>query len=293
MERQSRFAAGIFVLFAMIFLTGCTTEEQAKYNLEKNSYFEAQRAMGQALERTPKEKKLQDAAEKLNREAEKLRRYHKTMKAAIKAIKKDDAEALDKLQMSEEGKELARLAEEEGSCLYLPDGGTSGTGIGLYVFDDCDCRQWYYGDYKDEKREGSGIWYYVSSHTENGKLYKEVYDGQWSKDKPNGIGHQFIALGGKVDTEQKFKVKNGLFYGTYKIKETLEDGTVVTGTYKLKKGKYVTISDEELTANNFEVPDKPHLPIAFLYNEAGVVKSCKMVYAEDVTRGVKHFYPRE
>lgn len=293
MERQSRFAAGIFVLFAMIFLTGCTTEEQAKYNLEKNSYFEAQRAMGQALERTPKDKKLQDAAEKLNREAEKLRRYHKTMKAAIKAIKKDDAKALDKLQTSEEGKELARLAEEEGSCLYLPDGGTSGTGIGLYVFDDCDCRQWYYGDYKDGKREGSGIWYYVSSHTENGKLYKEVYDGQWSKDKPNGSGHQFIALGGKVDTEQKFKVKNGLFYGTYKIKETLEDGTVVTGTYKLKKGKYVTISDEELTANNFEVPDKPHLPIAFLYNEAGVVKSCKMVYAEDVTRGVKHFYSRE
>ena len=70
----------------------------------------------------------------------------------------------------------------------------------------------------------------------------------------------------------------------------MEDGTEVSGTYQLKKGKYVTISDEELEANNFVVPEKPHLAIAFLYNEAGEIKSCTMVYAKDATKGVKHFY---
>lgn len=300
MDRLSRVAAGILAVFAMMFLTGCTKEEQreaaekyqqqAEHYTEGNSYIEAQKAINQALEQTPKDKELQNAAEKINQEADKLRQYNETMAAAIEAIEKDDAEALDKLQMSKEGKALAKLAKEKGKYLYLPDGGSSGKGIGFYVFDDCDCRQWYYGDYKDGKREGSGIWYYVSSHTDDGSLYKEVYDGQWSQDAPNGKGHQLIMLGGKVDTDHKFKVKNGLFYGKYKIEETLEDGTVVTGKYRLKKGKYVTISDEELTANNFEVPSEPHLAIAFLYNEAGELKSCKMVYAEDVTKGVKHFY---
>ncbi len=303
MEKLSRVAAGILAVLAMMFLTGCTKEEQreaaekyqqqAEYYTEGNSYFEAQKAMNQALEQAPKDKKLQEAAEKINQEAEKMRQHNETMTAAIQAIEKDDAKALDELQMSSEGKELARMAKEKGSYLYLPDGGTSGKGIGFYVFDNCDCRQWYYGDYKDGKREGSGIWYYVSSHTEDGSLYKEVYHGEWSQDIPNGKGHQLVALGDKVETDQKFKVKNGLFYGKYKIKDTLEDGTEVTGKYRLKKGKYVTISDDELVANNFEVPSEPHLAIAFLYNDAGEIKSCKMIYAEDATKGVKHFYSRE
>ncbi|NBH15162.1 hypothetical protein D3Z36_13485 [Lachnospiraceae bacterium] len=295
MERLSRVAAGILAVFAMMFLTGCTTEErretakkyQPQYVTEDNGSMDM-KAHGQSTE----DEELQDATEESNQEDAKIKQCNETMRAVMEAIRKDDAQALDQLQMSAEGQELARMAAEEGSYLYLPEGGTTGTGIGLYVFEDCDCRQWYYGEYQDGKREGRGIWYYASSYTEDGSLYKEVYDGQWKDDVPNGKGRQQIILGDQVDTDQKFKVKNGLFYGKYKIEETLEDGTVVTGKYRLKKGKYVTISDEELQANNFEIPDKPHLAIAFLYNEAGAVRSCKMIYAEDVTKGVKHFYSR-
>lgn len=306
MGRQSKaLTAGVLAaVFAMSFLTGCTTKEQkeaqkeaageyrqqAEYYVEGNSYARAQEAMDKALEQTPKDKELQEAAEKLNQKAEEMKSYNETMEAAMKAIEKDDAKALDELQESEAGKALAEYVGEAGSYLYLPEGGNSGTGIGFYTFEDCDCDQWYYGDYQDGKREGNGIWYYASSHTDDGSLYKEVYDGAWSGDVPNGKGHQLIALGEKVDTDQDFKVKNGLFHGTYQIEDKLEDGTVVTGEYKLKKGKYVTISDEELKANNFEVPEEPHLAIAFLYDEAGEIKSCTMVYAEDVTKGVKHFY---
>ena len=220
--------------------------------------------------------------------------YREVMEAARKAIEADDADALDRLQESEEGKALARAAEaeESGSVLYFPDGNEDGdgTGVGFYTFDECDCVQWYYGDYAQGKREGRGIWYYVSSQTEDGSLYQEVYEGDWKGDAPNGKGRQQIRSGGTVEADQEYKVKNGLFYGTYEIRDTLEDGTEVSGSYKLKKGKYETIPDAELEASHFEVPDGPHLAIAFLYDEFGTARSCKFIGAADATKGVKHFY---
>ncbi|EOT27476.1 hypothetical protein C805_01584 [Eubacterium sp. 14-2] len=304
MKRHTKFVtAGMTAAMLTVFcLTGCggPTEEQKqaaeKYRseaetwLEGNNYTKAQEAMEKALEQIPEDEELQAAAEEINKKAEEMKGYNETMEAARAAMEADDAAALDALQESEAGQALVKMAKDTGSYIYLPEGGTSGTGIGFYTFDDCDCDQWYYGDYQEGRREGNGIWYYASSRTEDGSLYKEVYNGQWSQDAPNGKGHQLIALGDTVDTDQDFDVENGLFYGTYDVKDTLEDGTEVTGKYELQNGKYVTISDEELEANNFVVPEEPHLAIAFLYNEAGEIKSCTMVYTEDTTRGVKHFY---
>lgn len=319
MERQGRIAlAGVLLAFAVIF-TGCTTEkqaeaaketqQQAEYDAESNGSGEAVKASVQEPEQTPEDKGLedsteeanqetadkagQDSIEEANQEIAKDNLYRPLMEAAIEAIEADDAQALHDLQFSDDAKMLAASVRNGEHYVYFPDGGDSGKGIGFYTFKECSCKQWYYGDYKNGKRHGKGTWYYVSSNTEDGSLYREVYRGQWKKDAPNGKGRQLAALGDKVDTDKKYKVRNGLFYGTYKIKDKLEDGTAVQGKYKLKKGKYVTISDEELEANNFEVPDEPHLAIAFLYNKDGVLRSCSMVYAEDVTKGVKHFYSRE
>lgn len=290
MERRVRVAlTGVLVAFAVIFTTGCTTEkqkeaaketQQTEHDAEENGYDELQKH--QEPEQTPEDK--------TNQETEESDRYRPLMEAVIEAIEKDDAQALYELQESADAKDLSFSVRDGEHYIYFPDGESNNRGIGLYTFKECSCKQWYYGEYKDGKREGTGIWYYVSSSTEDGSLYKEVYDGSWSGDKPNGKGRQLIALGDRVDTDKKFKVKNGLFYGKYKIKDKLEDGTVVKGKYKLKEGKYVTIPDEELEANNFAVPEEPHLAIAFLYDENGVARSCSMVYAEDVTKGVKHFY---
>ena len=295
MERQSRITrAGILAaMLAIMFLAGCTTKEEKQAANEyqgQESYDTKANGSDQGSQENASDKDRKNETEEESQETEEMKNLRITMEKAMEAIESDDAKALNKLQKSKKGKALIREAEKEGSYLYLPKGGNTGTGIGLYVFENCDCKQWYYGDYQNGRRQGSGKWYYVSDQTEDGSLYKEVYDGDWSGDMPNGKGRQLIILGDHVDTDQKFKVKNGLFYGTYKVEDTLEDGTVVAGEYKLKKGKYVTISDEELEANNFAVPEEPHLAIAFLYNEAGEVKSCTMVYAEDATKGVKHFY---
>ena len=301
MERRGRIAvAFVLMAFAMIFLTGCTTEkhteaaketqQQTEHDAEKSGYEVSGDSPGQEPQQNPKDK---DEAEETNQEITEENLYRPLMEAAIEAIEANDAEALHELQDSEDAKILTASVRDGEHYIYYPDGGQSGKGVGFYTFKECSCKQWYYGDYKDGKRHGKGIWYYVSSNTEDGSLYQELYDGGWKEDVPNGKGRQLIALGDHIDTDKKFKVKNGMFYGTYKIKDKLEDGTVVRGEYKLKRGKYVTISDEELEANNFEVPQDPHLAIAFLYNKEGVVKSCCMVYAEDITKGVKHFYPDE
>lgn len=301
MERQGRIAAvGVIVAFAVIILTGCTTEKQTEaakgaqqrteHDAEKIVSDDTAEAINQEQEQTPKDKESQETAGKAVRDDEKGNLYRPLMEAVIEAIEADDAQALYNLQNGEEAKALAAAVRNGEHYIYFPKGEESGKGVGFYTFEECSCKQWYYGDYRDGKREGKGIWYYVSSSTEDGSLYKEVYNGDWKEDAPNGKGRQITVLGGNVETNKKYKVKNGLFYGTYHIKDKLEDGTVVRGEYKLKKGKYVTISDEELEANNFAVPEEPHLAIAFLYNKAGELKSCSMVYANDITKGVKHFY---
>lgn len=324
MERQGRIAAvGVLMAFAVIIFTGCTTEKQTEaakgaqqrteHDAEKSVSADTAQALNQETEQTPKDERLQkteqtlkderlqeteqtlkdeeskETAGKKSQDDEKRNLYRPLMEAAIEAIEADDAQALYDLQNGEEAKALAATVRNGEHFIYYLGEEESGKGIGFYTFEKCSCKQWYYGDYRDGIRQGRGIWYYVSSSTEDGSLYKEVYNGDWKEDAPNGKGRQLTALGGNVDTNKKYKVKNGLFYGTYKIKDKLEDGTVVRGKYRLKKGKYVTISDEELEANNFAVPEEPHLAIAFLYNKAGELKSCSMVYAEDVTRGVKHF----
>lgn len=323
MERQGRIAvAFVLVAFAMIFLTGCTTDkhteaaketqQQTEHDAKDKGFDVSGDSPGQEAQQISKEKELQEtaaqpnstsgkagdaadaqSAENTNQEMTKENLYRPLMESVIEAIEADDAQALHDLQESEDARKLLASVRDGEYYIYLPDGGDSGKGVGVYTFKECSCKQWYYGDFWEGQRQGRGIWYYVSSNTEDGSLYREVYEGEWKEDVPNGKGRQRIALGDNVDTDQKFKVKNGLFYGTYRIKDKLEDGTIVRGKYKLKKGKYVTISDEELEANNFEVPKSPHLAIAFLYDEEGMVKSCSMVYAEDVTKGVKHFYPSE
>lgn len=290
---------GAAVVLACAALTGCTSEEEreaaAKFQAEADKYVEgnnyeaAQASMKKALEQTPKDEELLAASEELDEKAEEMNAYSKTMEAAITAIEADDAQALNELQESDAGKALAKKIGDVGSYIYIPEGSKTGKGIGYYSFEGCDCNEWYYGDYKDGVREGNGTWYFVNSNTDDGNLYKEVYTGQWSADKPNGTGHQYIASGDTVHTDQDFTVKDGLFYGTYQITDTLEDGTQVTGSYTLTDGKYQTISDEELIANSFAVPTDPHLAIAFLYDASGAIRSCTMVYAQDVTEGVAHF----
>lgn len=309
MERHGRIAmAGVLAAFAVIVLTGCTAEKEAavkesglqeEYDAEeKNSVKEegaeeepgrpAQDAESKDAQR--EEEGAEEGSGRPAQDAELEDAYQTLMEAAIEAIEADDAEALCELQESEEAKALGTSVRNGEHYVYFPDGEDSGQGIGYYTFEECSCRQWYYGSYEKGQREGKGKWYYVSGSTSDGSIYKEVYHGGWKDDVPNGKGRLAAASGDQVTANKKFRVKNGLFYGTYTIKDTLEDGTKVRGKYRLKKGKYVTIPDEELEAKRFVVPQEAHLAIAFLYDEAGKARSCSMIYAEDATCGVKHFY---
>ncbi|WP_075720261.1 hypothetical protein [Roseburia sp. 499] len=300
MKKHIKFLiTGVAVMLACATLTGCTSEEEreaaAKYKAEAEKYVEgnnyeaAQKSMKKALEQTPKDEELLKASEELDKKAEEMNAYTKTLEAAIAAIEADDAQALNELQESDAGKALAEMIGDEGSYIYIAEGGTTGKGIGVYALKG-DERVWYYGDYATGIRDGNGICYYVSPNMEGEGLYKEVYTGEWREDKPNGTGRQLVVRGDIVYKDQDYTVKDGLFYGTYQINDTLEDGTPVTGSYTLVDGKYQTISDEELLANSFAVPTEPHLSIAFLFDASGVIKSCRMIKnVVDTTEGVVGF----
>ena len=112
-KHQTIAEAGIMILsMAMIFLAGCTTEEQreaarqyreeAESFLEEGQYDEARKAMEQALEQTPEDEELLAASDKMNQEIDRkideINGYNATMEAARQAIEADDAAALDALQ---------------------------------------------------------------------------------------------------------------------------------------------------------------------------------------------------
>ncbi len=96
MRKHTKFmAAGMAsALVLAVSLTGCggPTEEQkqaaeqykaeAEAYMEGNEYTKAQKAMEQALEQMPEDEGLLAAAEELNRKAEEMEGYNKTMEAA-------------------------------------------------------------------------------------------------------------------------------------------------------------------------------------------------------------------
>ena len=96
-KHQTIAEAGIMILsMAMIFLAGCTTEEQreaarqyreeAESFLEEGQYDEARKAMEQALEQTPEDEELLAASDKMNQEIDRkideINGYNATMEAA-------------------------------------------------------------------------------------------------------------------------------------------------------------------------------------------------------------------
>ncbi len=144
MERRGRIAvAFVLMAFAMIFLTGCTTEkhteaaketqQQTEHDAEKSGYEVSGDSPGQEPQQNPKDK---DEAEETNQEITEENLYRPLMEAAIEAIEANDAEALHELQDSEDAKILTASVRDGEHYIYYPDGGQSGKGVGFYTFKD-------------------------------------------------------------------------------------------------------------------------------------------------------------
>lgn len=135
-------------------------------------------------------------------------------------------------------------------------------GKGLAMYTD---NQYYYGEWKDGLRSGSGMWikFYVydqNAKAKDSRYLQHSYSGAWSDDLPNGEGHEhfdFIDenLEENVGYNRNFigNFKNGLYNGEIYITNYYKDGnskewsgTAVNGVWqpmgeKDKLGQYPVI----------------------------------------------------
>lgn len=88
--------------------------------------------------------------------------------------------ALNELYVSEETADFVGRMEDD-SYIFLPGGGTGGTGAGIYMIDSH--YYFYYGGYVQGERKGNGTEFLSFS---SDSYY--LFTGAWDRDKPNGAG---------------------------------------------------------------------------------------------------------
>ena len=111
------------------------------------------------------------------------------------------------------------------------------SGKGLAVYED---NNYYFGDWKEGLRHGKGMWLEVAIYTEDNKeqnlgLIEHSYNGEWSKDLPNGQGQEHFSYDYNVLTEETIDdrkcianviggFKNGYYHGEMYIMTVDEKG---------------------------------------------------------------------
>ena len=114
------------------------------------------------------------------------------------------------------------------------------SGKGLAVYAD---NTYYFGDWKDGMRHGKGMWLEIAVYTEENQkqnfgLLEHSYNGQWSKDLPNGEGQEHFSYDYDVLKEEYLednkivanvlgKFKDGYYQGEMYIMTTDEEGNTL------------------------------------------------------------------
>lgn len=152
----------------------------------------------------------------------------------------------------------AASAQLTGTTKYYYLGDTDGnkrpSGKGLALYGD---NQYYYGEWKDGVRSGSGMWikYYVYDKNAKAKdsiYFLHSYSGSWSNDLPNGDGaehYDFIDenLEANVSYNRNFigSFKNGLYDGEIYITDYYSNGNVKEWTGTAKNGVWQPMGDKD------------------------------------------------
>ena len=117
---------------------------------------------------------------------------------------------------------MARMVSASG--IYVPEGNGSQTGMGAGVYSSGNGRLYYYGNYDNGSRSGTGTCFINSV----GGGY-EVFSGQWQGDVPNGSGTVSISngtlggSGGGYTGTYSGNLVNGLFDGAVDYKVYADD----------------------------------------------------------------------
>lgn len=134
--------------------------------------------------------------------------------------------------------------KKETSVESDEDADTVIDGINLIIYDSCTL---YYGNVQGGRRSGEGIYFKISEESKD-KSYS-YYDGEWSRNQPNGSG-RYVEVKTYTDDEgnereNKTKTEGGFV-------NTLEDGSMT---------KYFYIDSKEVSRLSYNAKDGVPLPL--------------------------------
>ena len=111
------------------------------------------------------------------------------------------------------------------------------SGKGLAVYED---NTYYFGDWKEGMRHGKGMWLEIAIYTEENQdknlgLIEHSYNGEWSKDLPNGQGQEHFSYDYDILNDETLDdikcisniiggFKNGYYHGEMYIMTVDEKG---------------------------------------------------------------------
>ncbi len=154
------------------------------------------------------------------------------------------------------GKLVEDFGEAEG-FVYIPEGGLTGIGLGIYSistnYPKPSYEALYYGGFVNGVRTGHGRLFVISHNLEAVVLF----EGEWINDAPNGLGSYVVKqdLGGYgyFSSEVSGMLVNGLWNGTVSVKYENENSMVYTSNYH---GDAPSCSFEFTAVNGIITDDK-------------------------------------
>ena len=133
-------------------------------------------------------------------------------------------------------------------------------GKGLAVYED---NTYYYGEWKEGLRHGKGMWLEImismeEYQTENQKIIEHSYNGQWSKDLPNGEGQEHFEYdyqwiekemlpNGKAIVNVIGTFKNGYYHGEMYIMSADEEGNTTDWMGNCNQGVWDVMEEGNIT----------------------------------------------
>ena len=155
------------------------------------------------------------------------------------------------------------------------------SGKGLAVYED---NTYYFGEWKEGLRHGKGMWLQVAVYTDENKnknlgVIEHSYNGQWSKDLPNGEGQEHFSYDYtmlKTDSVNKNECianviggfKDGYYHGEMYVMSVKEDGRTKDWTGTCQNGVWEPIMKGNTTDavwESYEKDDGGNVEYHYMY----------------------------
>ena len=190
----------------------------------------------------------------------------------------EDYDSMLEIYGSYEDNAVSFLAEQEKkNYIYIPDddGSHTGTGVGIYLFDNKfnDVNYYfYYGDFVNGIRDGNGSVFKKIDYT-----YKYIFTGKWQNDAPNGAGYVYF------DTDYDSITVNGeLVDGLWNGYTSYKWNVYDTDEYDLSFNAVNGIPDEVSDKEGYYEVSRNGTEYNFLINQDSLMAISKTAWDFDV-----------